>query len=264
MLRTLMIWGLVAGLIAGVFAFGTASLIGEPAVEQAIAYEESHAEPEPAPVVAADGHTHEHGEAAEVSRGTQSGIGLLAGIAVYGVAFGGLLALAFAFAYGRVGKASPRITALWVGLGGFVTIYLVPFIKYPATPPAIGSADTIGKRTLLYFGMIVIALLAAYIGVRVRAWLLTRREDAATLGGVAAFVAIVLAAALFLPVVNEIPADFPATTLWQFRFGNLATQFTLWTALTIVFAYGAQHAMTREAREAAKQRTAPASAAPVA
>ncbi|MDO9352082.1 MAG: CbtA family protein [Solirubrobacteraceae bacterium] len=254
MLRTLMIWGLLAGLVAGLFAFGTASLLGEPAVKAAIAYEEAHAEPEPA----AAGAAHSHGEEAEVSRGTQTGIGLFTGLAVYGVAFGGLLALAFAFIYGRVGKASPRITGLWVGLGAFTTIYLVPFIKYPATPPAIGSGDTIGKRTLLYFGIMVIALLAAYIGVRARAWLLARRADVATLGGVATFFVIVLAAALFLPGVNEIPADFPAVTLWEFRFGNLATQATLWAVLTVGFSYAAQRAMTREATA---RSAAPAAAA---
>ncbi len=258
MLRTLLIWGLLAGFIGGLASFGTASLVGEPAVNAAIAYEEAHAKPEAhAPGIPA----HAHGEDAAVSRGTQSTVGLATGLTVYGLAFGGLLALAFAFSYGRVGEASPRITALWTGLAGFVTVYLVPFIKYPATPPAIGSADTIGTRTMLYFGLMVIALLAAFIGVRARAWLLTRREDVATLGGVAVFAVIVIAAGLFLPGVNEIPADFPAVTLWEFRFGNLATQATLWATTAVVFAYAAQHAMTRDARAAAAVQPAGAGTA---
>lgn len=259
MVRSLLLWGLLAGLVAGLCAFGVASFAGEPAVDAAIAYEEAHAVPEP---VAAAGGGHSHApEEAQVSRGTQAGIGLAAALALYGVAFGGLLALAFAFIYGRVGQASPRITALWVGLAGFVTIYLVPFIKYPATPPAIGSGDTIGKRTLLYFGIMVIALLSAYIGVRVRAWILTQRADVATLGGVAAFAVIVLAAALFLPGINEIPADFPAVTLWEFRFGNVATQATLWASLTVGFAYAAQRVMTRAATQSARASATPAGAA---
>lgn len=259
MVRSLLLWGLLVGLLAGVAAFGVASVAGEPAVDAAIAYEEAHAVPEPAAAVGA-GHSHA-AEEADVSRGTQAGLGLLTALAVYGVAFGGLLALAFAFAYGRVGQASPRITALWVGLAGFVTIYLVPFAKYPATPPAIGSGDTIGERTLLYFGMMVIALLSAYIGVRVRAWVSTRRADLATLGGFAAFGVIVLASALFLPGINEIPADFPAVTLWEFRAGNLATQAALWAALTVGFSYAAQRVMTREAPQTARSRATPAGAA---
>lgn len=49
------------------------------------------------------------GEAPEpelVSRHTQAGIGLLTGVVTYGAAFGGLFALTFASAYGRVGRLS--------------------------------------------------------------------------------------------------------------------------------------------------------------
>ena len=66
---------------------------------------------------------------------------------MYGLALGGLFALAFAFAYGRVARASPRATALWLAAAAFVVVYLVPFLKYPANPPAVGDPDTIGRRT---------------------------------------------------------------------------------------------------------------------
>lgn len=256
MLRTLLICGLLAGLVAGLGSFGTATLMGEPALNQAIAYEEANAPPAP---VASDGHAHTHGDEAEVSRGTQSTIGLITATLVYGLAFGGLFALVFAFAYGRLAQTSPRLTAMWLGFLGFVTVFAVPFLKYPATPPAVGDPETIAERTLLYFGMIVIALLAAFIAVRTRAWIMERRADVATLGGTLVFLAIVLAAGLFLPSVNEIPADFPATVLWEFRVGTIATQATLWSLLTVGFAYAAQHVMTRHERAAAVR----ASAAPI-
>lgn len=38
--------------------------------------------------------------------------GLATGVLLYGVAFGGIAALAFRFALGRVGRISPRATAL--------------------------------------------------------------------------------------------------------------------------------------------------------
>ena len=38
-----------------------------------------------------------------------------------------------------------------------------------------------------------------------------------------------------MPGLNEVPAGFPATTLWRFRLGSLATQLTLWTALGLIF-----------------------------
>lgn len=244
MLRSLLICGLLAGILAGIASFGTASLIGEPALNQAIAYEEANAAPEPA--VQPDGHAHSHDEGTEVSRGTQSTIGLLTATSIYGLAFGGLFALFFAYAYGRLFQASPRVTATWLGLFGFLVVFLVPFVKYPATPPAIGDPETIGERTLLYFGMIVISLLSAFIAFRTRAALLKSRPEVASLAGVATFLVIVIVAGLALPGVSEIPADFPATALYEFRLGTVGTQLALWGVLTVAFSYGAQRVMTRD------------------
>src|SRR5436309_2675376 len=131
MIRTLLIWGLLAGLCGGLLATGFSEVAGEPAVNQAIAFESSNAAPE----------QHEH---AIVSRGTQRTVGLLTAAVVYGVSVGGLFALAFAFAYGRVGRASPGRTSLWLAAGAFVVVFLVPFLKYPANPPSVGDPDTIG------------------------------------------------------------------------------------------------------------------------
>jgi hypothetical protein len=75
------------------------------------------------------------GEAPEpemVSRKTQKSIGLLTGTVVYGTAIGGLFGLVFAYSYGRSRIARSRVlSALLAGIG-FVTIVLVPNLKYPA------------------------------------------------------------------------------------------------------------------------------------
>jgi hypothetical protein len=76
---------------------------------------------------------------------------------VYGLALGGIFALAFAFAYGRVARVSPRTTAYGLAAAAFVVVYLVPFLKYPASPPGATDPDTIVKRTLLYATMIAIS-----------------------------------------------------------------------------------------------------------
>jgi predicted cobalt transporter CbtA len=92
MVRKLLICGLVAGTCGGLFATGFASIAGEPAVDAAIVYEEAG---EPV-------HTHAVEVApAPVSRSVQKSAGLLTAAVVYGLALGGMFALAFAFAYGR-------------------------------------------------------------------------------------------------------------------------------------------------------------------
>jgi hypothetical protein len=233
MLRTLLIWGLLAGLCGGLVATGFSEIVGEPAVERAITFEQaqSRAAGEPA-------------EPAVVSRGVQRSVGLFTAAAIYGLSVGGLFALAFAFAYGRVGRASPARTALWLAAGAFAVVFLVPFLKYPANPPSVGDPDTIGRRTELYFAMLACSLLAALAALRIRALLAARRDPAtATVVAGAAYIAVVVVAGLMLPGVHEVPRNFPATTLWTFREASVGMQAVLWTTIGLVFATAAQRVM---------------------
>ena len=39
----------------------------------------------------------------------------------------------------------------------FLSLYVIPFLKYPASPPAVGLDETIRQRTLLYLMMVVLS-----------------------------------------------------------------------------------------------------------
>ena len=235
MVRALLVRGMIAGLCAGVLAAGFAEVVGEPQVDQAITFEASHAD-------AAEPHHHD-----PVSRDVQKSVGLFTAFAVYGASFGGLFALAFAVVFGRVGRARALPTAVWLAGAVFVAVVLVPFLKYPANPPAIGDPETIGSRTALYFSMIAISVLSAVAAVRLARQAAARwGETAGPLVGVGAFVVLVVAAGLALPAVNEVPRDFPATTLWHFRVASLGTQLVLWSSLGLLFGAAAQRALGRQ------------------
>ncbi|MDQ6617712.1 MAG: CbtA family protein [Actinomycetota bacterium] len=215
----------MAGLLAGILAFGVAEVLGEPQVSKAIAVETQFAQ-----------QRHKPPEPALVSRDVQSTIGLATGVLVVGTALGGLLALAFSFAYGRIGRVGIRPTAGLVAAAGFVGLYLVPFLKYPANPPSIGQPSTLDHRTEWYFGLVLISVvttIAAIILVR----RITARFGAwnATLIGGGVFVAVTAAVFVFMPGLNEVPSGFPATTLWRFRIASLGTQLTLWAAIGLIF-----------------------------
>jgi hypothetical protein len=235
--RTFLVRGLLAGFIASLFSFGIAYSVGEPQVDAAIAVEEAGAAaPEAAPAPAADGHDHSHAEdsGTEVSRDNQSTFGLATGIIAVGTAIGGVIGLASAFAVGRIGRLRPSQSTALVTLVGYVSFSLVPFLKYPATPPAVGNGETIGDRTMYYFIYQGIAILAAIAAVLVARRLLDRigtyRTVLATVGG---FLFVVIVAALAMPTVNEL-GDFPADTLWYFRVSSLFTNATLWAGVGIV------------------------------
>lgn len=225
MVGKLLLRGMLAGLISGVLVFAFAHTFGEPLVDQAIAFEEAASQAA--------------GEAAEpeiVSRATQAGIGLFTGVMAYSVAIGGLFALVFAFVQGRFSSLSARGTSAVIAAAAFVAVVLVPNIKYPANPPAVGNPDTIGVRTELFFLMIVVsiaALVAAFalarrLAPRFGAW------NGAIVAGLAYVVFIGLVEYL-LPPINEVPENYSALVLWHFRTTSIGMHVILWSALGLVF-----------------------------
>jgi hypothetical protein len=229
-----LIRGLAAGLVSGIIAFVVAFALGEPQIDDAIALEDAAAAHMSAEEVAAEEADAAAPGMVEVSRDNQKSWGLLTGMAVVGTALGGLTALAAASVIGRLGRLSARGSTLLVAGIGFVAVALVPFLKYPATPPAVGNPDTIGNRTSEYFAMLLISVLAA-IAMVVLARRLLGRFDGVTAGLIAAagFVAIVTVAGLLLPSVNEVGA-FPADLLWYFRRSSILTLASMWATIAVV------------------------------
>ena len=230
--RALLVRGLLAGLAAGLATFFIAYEVGEPHVEAAIALEEAP----PAAHSHDDGaaeHSHSHDEGG-ISRSTQRTWGLLTGSLAVGVALGGIVALVAAALVGRIGRLLPGQTVALVSLLGFVSVALVPFLKYPAAPPGVGSGDTIGERTALYFGFLLVSVVAAvaatYAALRLRDRVGTY---GGTMAGVAGYVAVMVVAGQLFGTINEV-GDFPADLLWYFRRASLLTLATTWGVLGAV------------------------------
>ena len=229
--RNFLIRGLLAGLVAGLVAFGVAYVVGEPSVNASIAFEES----------AGSGHDHvdeatpTDGPAIEVPRSLQATAGLLTGTMIAGVTLGGLVGVISALALGRLGRLGVRGVSLSVASMGFVSVTLLPFLAYPPNPPAVGHPETIGTRTALYFIMVAVSIIAAVTAVLVGRKLADRWGGwHATLAAIAGYLAVTITAIALLPAYDEVPADFPATVLYQFRIASLITQLTLWATLGVI------------------------------
>ncbi|MFD0359267.1 CbtA family protein [Streptomyces sp. NPDC127110] len=263
--RGLLVRGMLAGLIAGLFAFAVAYVVGEPPVRGSIAVEEAAAAREAAPAAGHAGHGGGDAPAAAeeeeelVSRPVQSTVGLATGVLVYGVALGGIASLAFSFALGRVGRFGPRATAALTAAGAFTLVYLVPFLKYPATPPAVGNPDTIGQRTTLFFLMILLSVLLGVGAIVLGRRLAPRLGNwNATLAAGAGFVVATGLAFLVLPDnADAVKAEFPAALLWDFRVASIAVQLVLWAVFGIVFGVLAQRLPALRADAAGAEASAP-------
>jgi predicted cobalt transporter CbtA len=241
--RSFLVRGLLAGLVAGVVAFGVGYVVGEPSIEAAIAIEETSA------------HTHEAGLAeehgTEVPRSLQATLGLLTATAVAGTTLGGLVGVLSALAIGRFGGLGVRGSTLLVTALGFLSLYAVPFVAYPPNPPGIGQAETIGSRTALYFATVAISVIAALTAVLVSRRLANRVGSwSAALLGVAGYLLVCGVAIGLLPRFDEVPTDFPARLLYDFRTGSFGTQFALWAVLGVVLAELVHRLVHRSGRAA--------------
>lgn len=238
MTRDLLIRGMLAGILAAILAVLFARAFAEPQIDLAIAFEGAHAAMHHAPEAAPEGEL--------VSRTTQKSAGLLTAVGLYGAAVGGIFALVFAVTYGRIGRMGPRSLALLLALGAFLAIALVPALKYPPTPPAVGQHETVAFRTIAYFAMIAFSVVALILSIKVGTLAMARVGVLnGILLGIGGYITLVSVLQLVLPPINEVPSDFPAVVLWNFRVASIAMQALLWATIGLSFGAMADRVLRR-------------------
>ncbi|HUR72962.1 MAG TPA: CbtA family protein [Sporichthya sp.] len=247
--KKLILRGLFAGAVGGLAAWIFALLFAEPLIDRAVAYEDGRAAAQDALDRAAGFATPVENGGDIVSRGVQSTIGLGVGLLAFGLAMGALFAVAYTVCLGRTGGIRARQLSLLLAGAGFVVVFLVPFLKYPANPPAVGNDATIDDRAeyflLMLIASLLIAVLATAAGQQLRPRFGTWNAALLGIGGYLAAVAVVM---LVLQDIAEVPAPlvdsrgtivfaaFPADVLADFRVYAIGAQVVLWSAIGLVFA----------------------------
>jgi Probable cobalt transporter subunit (CbtA) len=213
--------GALAGLIAGVLGFVFAWIFAEPVINKAIDYESGR-----------DDILAKLNQAAErpvgpdgpeiFSRTMQSSVGVATGVIAFSAAMGALVAVAYIVLHGRV-HVRPRNLAWMIAAFGFFGVFMLPFAKYPANPPAIGHTFTIATRGQLYLTVVASSLILLGLAVLL-CRILTRRFStaaAASLTAAAFLVAFGLLIGL-LPSLGDLSANVNAAH--QFGFARAATE----------------------------------------
>lgn len=272
--KKLILRGILAGAAAGLIAFVFARIFAEPFINAAIKYE-SGRDAAQAMLDKAAGLAAPAEGPDLFSRTIQANVGIGVGMIGFGAAMGAFFSVVFIACVGRVGRMRPRQLALAVAAAGFVVIYLVPFIKYPANPPSIGNPDTIKQRGGYYLVMMLAAVvllgLAIALGKRLQSKL--GNWNASLVAGGAFVVAVGVVMAL-LPKFGHFSANvalhgvhttetprpltdatgsliypgFPADDLFNFRLCSVAAQLILWTVLGVVFGAMAERILEPESQ----------------
>ncbi|HEX2556764.1 MAG TPA: CbtA family protein [Nitrososphaera sp.] len=209
---------LLAGAIAGTILGAINQVIVEPFIERAIALENQNA-----------ANSGELINPIEFSayRLWQKGGEIAAGT-ILGLSLGSLFGIVFAYARDSIpGSSNKKKALLLAGIMWFV-LFLVPALKYPANPPAVGDPETIYYRQQLYIVFLAISGFSA-LGLA----FLYRKMGALQSKKVmvpAAYAAIMACAYLAVPS-NPDTISAPMDLVLSFRFVSVFTMSVFWGVL---------------------------------
>lgn len=161
----------------------------------------------------------------------QRGGEMLAGT-ILGLSIGSLFGIVFAYTHNSVPGSNNKKKALIVaGIMWFV-LFLIPALKYPANPPAVGDPETIYYRQSLYVAFLVISGFSA-LGLA----FLYRKMGALNIKKAiipVAYAAIISGAYLAMPA-NPDPINAPMDLVMGFRITSAITISMFWGLLGVIF-----------------------------
>ncbi len=142
---------LVSGAFAGLIHGTTNFIVVEPYLDRAIGIENQN--------LFASGeeeNTPQFWIEYEGYRAWQKSGQILAGV-ILGVSIGSLFGIVYALSRDSIpGNHDVKKTMILAGIM-WLSIYLIPFLKYPANPPTVGDGETVVLRSILYLVFIAIS-----------------------------------------------------------------------------------------------------------
>lgn len=206
---------MLAGLLAGLGAATFHWVLTEPLIDRAVELE---------------ARSHESSGAAHdepvVGRPVQK-LGLFLGFLLYGIAWGLLFGL-------LVYAIRPWLTAAGGGASFFLALLLgwsvaiFPLLKYPADPPGVGEAETIGYRQELFLLSIALSLIGTFAALAAERFF--RRLKRARAVVLASYLIYLLVIFVELPS-NPDPVRLPLDLVREFRILSFAGQLLFWATM---------------------------------
>jgi predicted cobalt transporter CbtA len=213
---------LLAGVIAGVVLASVNYFVAEPFIDQAIDIETQN--------------SIDAGEPVDFAELTSYRIwqkdGTFAAGAFLGLTYGAILGIAYVISRKYIPSSDDRKKAIIMAALMCLALYVVPFIKYPANPPAVGDPETIGLRDTLYTTyQLTSGLIAAGMFV-----LLVKMRMVSTIKYIVPIIYIALIAfiyAIFPPNPDAITA--PMDLVNAFRMVTFSTMVMFYLVMGAIF-----------------------------
>ena len=153
---------------------------------------------------------------------------VLAG-AILGTSIGALFGIVYALSRRALPQGSDMKKTLILATIMWFSIYIIPFLKYPANPPTVGDGETVVLRAILYLSFIAISGFGV-VGFYQLYKRLEKSKEFVVLAGYAAFIAIVFV--LMPPNPDEITA--PMDLVNGFRAMSVVAVSVFWISLAFI------------------------------
>jgi predicted cobalt transporter CbtA len=211
---------LISGAVAGTILGAVNQVVVEPYIERAIELEMQNAEQSGEiinPIEFAAYRFWQRG--GEIAAGT-----------ILGMSLGSLYGVVFAYGRNSVPGSSNVKKALIVAGIMWFTLFLVPALKYPANPPAVGDPETIVYRQGIYLAFLLISGFSALALAFLYRKLGAMKSKKAI---VPAVYAAIMAGAYFAMPANPDAISAPMELVVSFRIASALTMSMFWGLLGV-------------------------------
>ena len=214
---------LVSGAIAG-FVHGTINFaLVEPYLDQAIGLENES--------LFASGEAEDNLEfwaEYESYRIWQKSGQVLAGV-ILGLAMGSLFGIVYALSRNSLpGKTDVTKSVILAGVM-WLTIYIIPFLKYPANPPTVGDGETVMLRAILYVSFIVLSGIGVVIFYKLSCKLQNNKKYFGLFGYV-----IFITILFFVMPENPDEITAPMNLVNEFRLMSVLGVSSFWLSVGLI------------------------------
>ena len=214
---------LISGALAGTL-HGVANLaIVEPYLDQAIGIENQN--------LFASGEEEDTSQFRveyDAYRDWQKGGQVLAGT-ILGTSMGALFGIVYALSRKALPQGSDLKKTFTLAAVMWFTIYIIPFLKYPANPPTVGDAETVVLRAVLYLTFIAISGFGV-VGFYQLYKKLQSKTKIAAFVGYGIFIAVVFA----LMPQNPDEVTAPMDLVNGFRAMSVVAVSIFWVSIAVI------------------------------
>ncbi len=161
-------------------------------------------------------------------RDWQKGGQVLAG-AILGTSMGGLFGIVYVLSRNALPQGSDLKKSIILAAVMWLTIYIIPFLKYPANPPTVGDPETVVLRSILFLSFIVLSGFGA-VGF-FQLYKRLQSKKIAAFVGYGIFIVVIFV--LMPPNPDEVTA--PMDLVNGFRAMSVVAVTTFWISLPIIF-----------------------------